>query len=736
MRKFTKSLLTVALLFGVLGGVNSVFATKKYADLSAATAVGSNVGDAGGTIGGWESSLSGGYVFTWKGSSDARIIVTDIKEYFSTYEKLIIECPEFTAAWRVDVEFTYGGTKTIGGAYYSVSNKTITLSDVLTTSERKSIANIRINTASGSGSLRITNIYVEKPMSLVWGADGTAEIDLTDLTASNGFTLNDQTGELTTSTKSGELSINFPAGGVDLTSLTGFSVTYTGDNLFGGFKVGINESTKKDFYSNPTGRDDMATYMTEGNVGDPSAITLWKWWSNSTNGTMTITSIKLKANVITATPGGMRAIESLSKNYYEGGEWKTGSVSTTYGTGIGTPYGDGNSTQDEYIELSSYNELRLYVSSGDVRIFMIKEEKFSTGEEGYIITKDGVKQNGQWGGVQDTNYKLVKNGDYYYISIADIKAACGDQAKLIGVKAEYDQTVDISKIVVMEDCEYDYVLSGSGSLSATATAALADANATSIDATGLTNTSAIELTSENPNCLFIANSGKLSNTKNVIVDDVCANLELTDGKPYKAPAAFTATNAKFKKAVSAAQYATMVVPFNVASLPTEPSTVTAYDLTAVAGENITSSSTATLTADKPVLINAAAGDYEFTATGASISATGDGLVSNGLLNASYAGTTAAVSEHNYVLQNSATYGVNFYQVKETAATMLPFRAYLVTPSDAPVLFLDFGNEVTGINDVRSKMADVRGEVYNLNGQRVAQPTKGLYIVNGKKVVIK
>ena len=27
-------------------------------------------------------------------------------------------------------------------------------------------------------------------------------------------------------------------------------------------------------------------------------------------------------------------------------------------------------------------------------------------------------------------------------------------------------------------------------------------------------------------------------------------------------------------------------------------------------------------------------------------------------------------------------------------------------------------------------------VYNLNGQRVNQPTKGLYIVNGRKVVIK
>ncbi len=45
-------------------------------------------------------------------------------------------------------------------------------------------------------------------------------------------------------------------------------------------------------------------------------------------------------------------------------------------------------------------------------------------------------------------------------------------------------------------------------------------------------------------------------------------------------------------------------------------------------------------------------------------------------------------------------------------------------------------ETTSLNEVRGLKADVRGEFYNLNGQRVAQPTKGLYIVNGRKVVIK
>jgi hypothetical protein len=39
---------------------------------------------------------------------------------------------------------------------------------------------------------------------------------------------------------------------------------------------------------------------------------------------------------------------------------------------------------------------------------------------------------------------------------------------------------------------------------------------------------------------------------------------------------------------------------------------------------------------------------------------------------------------------------------------------------------------TGIADVRSQMSEVRGAYYNLAGQRVAQPGKGLYIRNGKK----
>ena len=55
---------------------------------------------------------------------------------------------------------------------------------------------------------------------------------------------------------------------------------------------------------------------------------------------------------------------------------------------------------------------------------------------------------------------------------------------------------------------------------------------------------------------------------------------------------------------------------------------------------------------------------------------------------------------------------------------------------APTLTFDLNGGATGIADVRSKMEEVRGEIYNLNGQRVAQPQKGLYIQNGRKVILK
>ena len=65
------------------------------------------------------------------------------------------------------------------------------------------------------------------------------------------------------------------------------------------------------------------------------------------------------------------------------------------------------------------------------------------------------------------------------------------------------------------------------------------------------------------------------------------------------------------------------------------------------------------------------------------------------------------------------------------------KAFLyIEGSEAPQfnLLLE-GAGTTGIENVKGETVTNNG-YYNLNGQRVAQPTKGLYIVNGRVVVIK
>ena len=61
------------------------------------------------------------------------------------------------------------------------------------------------------------------------------------------------------------------------------------------------------------------------------------------------------------------------------------------------------------------------------------------------------------------------------------------------------------------------------------------------------------------------------------------------------------------------------------------------------------------------------------------------------------------------------------------------KAYLTIPNESRS-FIDIGDGTTSISEVKKVVTDY--QYYNLNGQRVAQPTKGVYIVNGKKIIIK
>ena len=117
----------------------------------------------------------------------------------------------------------------------------------------------------------------------------------------------------------------------------------------------------------------------------------------------------------------------------------------------------------------------------------------------------------------------------------------------------------------------------------------------------------------------------------------------------------------------------------------------------------------------------------------STASTGD-YTSNSLL-----GSNEAVTQEDgytyYALAN-LTKGLGFYKVS-SSINIPANKAYLRVASGESRDFYGIDEETTGLNDVRSKMSEIRSDVFfDLQGRRVTQPTKGLYIVNGKKVVIK
>ena len=92
---------------------------------------------------------------------------------------------------------------------------------------------------------------------------------------------------------------------------------------------------------------------------------------------------------------------------------------------------------------------------------------------------------------------------------------------------------------------------------------------------------------------------------------------------------------------------------------------------------------------------------------------------------------------NAFVLNKGSQGIGFYKLS-ASGTIGAHKAYLTYDGSSARAFFSFDedSETTSISEIET-MRNVGNETfYNLNGQKVANPTKGLYIVNGKKVIIK
>ena len=137
------------------------------------------------------------------------------------------------------------------------------------------------------------------------------------------------------------------------------------------------------------------------------------------------------------------------------------------------------------------------------------------------------------------------------------------------------------------------------------------------------------------------------------------------------------------------------------------------------------------TTDIPVIVNTTTGLFS-----------GDNLLHPGADEsvASDAGD-AEDCKYRYVFQNQ-TSGAGFYKLPATGVIIPKGKAYLEISKDdapqAPSFSIDLDGETTGIKVINFNEDNNQNNdrMFDLQGRRIAEPTKGVYIVNGKKVIIK
>ncbi|MBR1395382.1 MAG: hypothetical protein IJ559_06975 [Prevotella sp.] len=177
--------------------------------------------------------------------------------------------------------------------------------------------------------------------------------------------------------------------------------------------------------------------------------------------------------------------------------------------------------------------------------------------------------------------------------------------------------------------------------------------------------------------------------------------------------------------IPASGYATLASAYN---LNLSSVSLFAYTVSSISNTAVTLSpiSNNLIPANTGVILTGEAGNYNIDVQADAIEAiTGNKL---------QAAVTATAVEANaaYILQDGE------FHIVKNASTIPAGKAYLLAtdvPEGARSLTFDFG-DATGISAIAKSQEPNANGYYNLAGQRVAQPQKGLYIQDGKKVIIK
>lgn len=225
-----------------------------------------------------------------------------------------------------------------------------------------------------------------------------------------------------------------------------------------------------------------------------------------------------------------------------------------------------------------------------------------------------------------------------------------------------------------------------------------------------------------------------ANEKNVVVGTAASSLSLADGNDWGVTKDFTAAAVSYDRVFKTDNYVqSFVLPFGF----TVPTGTTVAELSSVNGDNLVFKPVAETVANKPYLVVTTDGEFINKLTNVQVKATTGADLTTTVDGVSHIGS--------YTAQNVANvYGyANGKFVKANTGSVKPFRTYIKVAGSqgaAPMAFgVNIEGTVTGINNATTA-ATAKEAIYNLQGVRVSGDlkhlTKGVYIVNGQKVVVK
>jgi hypothetical protein len=177
--------------------------------------------------------------------------------------------------------------------------------------------------------------------------------------------------------------------------------------------------------------------------------------------------------------------------------------------------------------------------------------------------------------------------------------------------------------------------------------------------------------------------------------------------------------------VSEALHATLFLPVGVQAVDG----MTLNGVTSKGNDYLTLESVAKVAANTPVVVKAdVAGTYDLPVVTDGVTVEG-----NLLTGVAVGGETIDAEVNAYILGKDEQ-GVGFFPLSATDRALKSWKAYYVPAGETSARAFYFGEGgVTGINNL---LNTTEGAIYDLSGRRVEKAQKGLYIVNGKKVLVK